>query len=83
MRTVSADSREITLTPEGEEHWLRLKQHLEWSESFSLGFIFSSHPEVIQIFKKRLAAIYRARVTKLNTSLPSLAKELTKTLLPL
>ena len=83
MKTASADSRKARLTPEGEAHWLRLKQHLEWSETFSLGFIFSSHPEVVEIFKERLAAIYRARVTKLNTSLPSLPEELTTTLLPL
>lgn len=83
METASANSRGAGLTPEGEAQWLRLKQHLEWSEGFSLGFIFSSHPEVIQIFKARLAAIYRARVTKLNTSIPSLPEELTETLLPL
>ena len=56
---------ETFLTLEGEEAWLRLKQHLEWSDHFALGFIFTDHPRVIHIFRERLAKIYKARVTHL------------------
>ncbi len=58
---------EARLTPEGEAAWLRLKHHLEWSESFALGFIFSGHGRLIELFRERVAAIYRARVTRLQT----------------
>jgi tetratricopeptide (TPR) repeat protein len=50
----------------GEAEWHRLKTHLEWSEGFLLGFIFSAHPQVVEEFRARLASIYRARVTGLQ-----------------
>ena len=59
---------ETFLNLEGEEAWLRLKQHLEWSDHFALGFIFTDHPTVIHLFRERLAKIYKARVTRLISS---------------
>jgi DNA-binding XRE family transcriptional regulator len=70
------------LDPEGEQAWLRLKQHLEWCDQFALGFIFTSHFNVIRIFRKRLADIYRARVTRLKTPVPEDPADLLEKLLP-
>ncbi|MDM8546378.1 tetratricopeptide repeat protein, partial [Candidatus Venteria ishoeyi] len=50
----------------GEAEWQRLKTHLAWSEGFLLGFIFSAHPQVLEIFRERLSQIYRARITRLQ-----------------
>lgn len=54
------------LTVEGESEWLRLKGHVELSDHFALAFIFSAHPQVVELFRKRLSDIYRARVTGLQ-----------------
>jgi len=70
------------LTPGGEECWLRLKQHLEWSDHFALGFIFTDHPGVISIFRQRLAGIYRARISQLVIPIPDSPAELINGLLP-
>ena len=70
------------LTPEGEVAWLRMKQHLEWCDSFALVFLFSNQPAVTNILRERLAAIYRARVTRLEVPLPPSPKELLEGLLP-
>lgn len=71
-----------TLNQEGEQAWLRLKQHLEWSDQFGLGFIFSAHPDVINIFRQRLAKIYRARVTQLHIPIPEEPAQLFNKFLP-
>jgi tetratricopeptide (TPR) repeat protein len=70
------------LTHEGEESWLRLKLHLEMSDHFALAFIFTAHSGVIRIFRERLADIYRARVTRLNTPVPANPSSLLNELLP-
>jgi len=70
------------LTAEGEDAWLRIKQHMEWCDSFALVFIFSDQPEVTTALRDRLAAIYRARVTALELPLPETADELLERLLP-
>ena len=58
------------LTSDGEDVWLRLKRHVEWCDNFALIFIFSAHPQVIRVFRERLADIYRARVTRLHIPIP-------------
>jgi hypothetical protein len=58
------------LAPEGEQAWLRLKKHIEWADGFLVGFIFSDHFQVVNIFRERLADIFRARVTHLQFFLP-------------
>ncbi len=56
------------MNPDGEDAWLRLKQHLKWCDHFALGFIFTNHSKVVHIFRERLAGIYRARVTRLKNA---------------
>jgi hypothetical protein len=73
---------EPSLSPQGEEAWFRLKQHLEWCNHFALGFIFTDHPNVVNIFRERLASIYKARVTKLITQIPETPQNLVDQLLP-
>gem|GEM_PF-1296571 len=51
---------ETSLNPEGEAAWLRVKQHLEWFDGFSLVFLFNDRPGVIDLLRERLAAVYRA-----------------------
>ena len=76
------DSADYPLTPEGEQEWMRLKQHLLWCDHFALGFIFSAHPGVISIFRERLADIYRARITRLHIPVPTEPAKLLEKLLP-
>ena len=66
------------LNSNGEAAWLRLKQHLEWCDHFALGLIFTDHADVIRIFRQRLAQIYRARVTRLQSQEPAHPKDLTE-----
>lgn len=73
---------EPSLTAEGEAAWLRFKQHLDWNEGFALVFLFAAHPEVTEIFRKRLADIHRARVTGLSTPMPTQPQGLLDELLP-
>ncbi|MGB5684901.1 MAG: tetratricopeptide repeat protein [Candidatus Electrothrix sp.] len=75
-------SQPASLSLEGEQAWLRLKQHLEWSEYFALGFIFTRHPLVVAVFRQRLADIHRARVTRLHIELPTTPEDLIQVLLP-
>ena len=70
------------LTKDGEDAWLRLKHHLEWCDYFALFFIFSAHPQVIHVFRERLADIYRARVTRLRRRIPEEPEQLLTRTLP-
>ncbi|MCF6354736.1 MAG: hypothetical protein L3J26_06470 [Candidatus Polarisedimenticolaceae bacterium] len=72
----------LSLTPAGEDAWMRFKQHLEWSDRFALVFLFSEQNQATEIFRERLAAIYRARVTGLELERPKCPEELANTLLP-
>ena len=72
----------MSLNAEGEAEWLRLKQHLEWSDDFALGFIFTRHPQVVALFRRRLSDIYRTRVTQLHIPIPESPAELINKLLP-
>ena len=56
----------IQLTPEGEQQWQRLLNHLRWSDDFSLILIFSHHAQIIELFRVRLEQFYRLRVSGLN-----------------
>ena len=60
----------------GEAAWLRLKNHLEWCESFAIVFVFSNKSAVNEIFRSRLSAIYRARITGLELRRPKSAADL-------
>ncbi|MEA1935016.1 MAG: hypothetical protein U9N60_11435 [Thermodesulfobacteriota bacterium] len=70
------------MNPDGEDAWLRLKQHLKWCDHFALGFIFTDHSKVVHVFRERLAGIYRARVTRLKTPVPNRPSDLFNKLLP-
>ncbi|WP_374565845.1 hypothetical protein, partial [Nitrosomonas sp.] len=56
----------IQLTPEGEQQWQRLLNHLRWSDDFSLILIFSQHAPIVELFRLRLEQFYRLRVSGLN-----------------
>lgn len=71
------------LTPEGEDAWLRMKQHLELCDGFALVFLFTAHAQVIELLRERLAKIYHARVTGLKTPAFSSPTDLCARLLPL
>ena len=70
------------LDREGEDAWLRFKQHLEWCDEFALAFLFSDQPAAIGVLRERLAAIYRARVTGLEVPVPETPDDLLEGLLP-
>ena len=71
----------ISLTPQGEQVWLRIKKHIEWTDGFCIGFIFSEHPPVVTIYRERLIDIFRLRVTRLQFILPENPEELTEYIL--
>ena len=71
------------LTQEGEAQWLRLLQHLRWTDHFNLIFIFSRHPGVIALFKKRLEDAYRLRVSGLVSLSLQAPSDLLDSVLPL
>ncbi len=70
------------LNRSGEAVWRRFKQHLELSEHFALVFIFNADPRVTEIFRERLADIYRARVTRMRSFECADPAELANALLP-
>ncbi len=70
------------LNSEGEEAWLRFKSHLELCEHFALAFVFSEDTVATNIFRERLADMYRARVTRLKTPEFEKPSDLADKLLP-
>ena len=70
------------LNSAGEDAWLRFKQHLEWCDGFALVFFFSDRPQVSDLFRERLAAIHRARITGLSLQRPQSPTDLVERLLP-
>ena len=67
------------LVPEGEAAWLRVKQHLQWCDSFALVFVFSDQPAVADCLRERLADVYRARITRLEVPMPRSPRPCSKT----
>ena len=55
-----------SLTSAGEAIWSRFQRSLKWQEGFALIFLFSDYPQVTELFRQRLADIYRARVRGLR-----------------
>lgn len=49
-----------------ERQWSKFQRYLEWSEGFSLGFLFSSNRLVIDEFRRRLESLYREPVPALQ-----------------
>lgn len=70
------------LNADGEAAWLRFKQHLEWCDGFALIFVFSNRPKVSAIFRERLSAIHRARITGLMLETPQTPGDLLDRILP-
>ncbi len=70
------------LNKQGEDEWLRVKQYLEWSDHFALGFIFTDNPGIVKIFRERFADIYRARITRMEIPSPEKPSLLFDGLLP-
>jgi len=71
-----------TLNAKGEAAWRRFKQHMEWCDSFGLVFLFSDQPLLTRVFRDRLAAIHRSRVTHLEIPHPDSPDALLSQLLP-
>ena len=76
------DSESVQQTPEGEQQWLRLLNHLRWSDAFSLILIFSRHAQVVQLFRARLEQFYRLRISGLNSIPLETASQLLTVALP-
>ena len=76
------DSESAQQTPEGEQQWLRLLNHLRWSDAFSLILIFSRHAQVVQLFRARLEQFYRLRISGLNSIPLETANQLLTVALP-
>lgn len=70
------------LTPEGEQQWLRLLNHVQWSEAFSLILIFSQNAKIVALFRQRLEQVYRLRVSRLSTIRFEVAEQLLTVALP-
>ena len=66
MNEFTRENRLSILTIEGEDTWQRLKTHVEWCDHFALGFVFTAHPQVVHLFRERLADISKSRVTRLR-----------------
>lgn len=71
------------LTIDGEECWQELRRHLEWAEGFSLIILFVDNTRLIDLFRERLADIYRTRVSCLQCIAPNSATELAEQILNL
>ncbi len=72
-----------SLNSEGEATWSRFQRALSWREGFAIVFLFTDFPTVADIFRQRLADIYRARVRglRLLQETPATPDELLNTLL--
>ncbi len=55
-----------SLLPQGEAEWARVQGHLEMMAEFALIFVFSGNSGVLAVFQERIAAFYRAHVTRLS-----------------
>ncbi|ALQ50317.1 tetratricopeptide repeat protein [Nitrosomonas ureae] len=78
----SEDYESVQQTPEGEQQWQRLLNHLRWSDAFSLILIFSRHAQVVQLFRARLEQFYRLRISGLNSVPLETADQLLTVALP-
>ena len=65
------DPSSIDLGPQAEDAWLRLRHHLDWSQSFALGFLFVATSRLADAFRWRLERAYRGRVSALQTLKPA------------
>ncbi|MEA3412272.1 MAG: tetratricopeptide repeat protein, partial [Pseudomonadota bacterium] len=73
----------LTVNEQGETEWLRLLQHLRWSDHFSLVFIFSNQPQLTDLFRRRIADVYKLRISRLRTERPAQPRDLLQSTLPL
>ena len=65
------DPQSIDLGPLAEGAWLQLLRHLNWSQSFALGFLFVANPRLADALRWRLERAYQGRVSKLETLQPA------------
>ena len=59
------------LSPQAEKAWSELRQHVDWSTEFALIFLFSSSTNVVDIFRVRLANLFKSKVSTLQIITPS------------
>jgi tetratricopeptide (TPR) repeat protein len=69
------------LSSAGEQAWTEFRYHVEWSDGFSLIFLFSSHPLLASLFHQRLQAICATRVSVLQPIAPQRAEQLAEEVL--
>ena len=71
------------LDADGEAAWTRFQRGLSWNEGFALVLLFCDYARVAELFRQRLADIYRARVRglRLLQQAPASPAQLTDTLL--
>ncbi|MEO5333810.1 MAG: hypothetical protein H7839_17495 [Magnetococcus sp. YQC-5] len=58
----------IHLTPEAEVKIQDFFQHVEWSQGFSLYFVFTSYPALLELFRERLEKYLKNRTRPLRRS---------------
>ena len=51
---------EVSLGPQAEAEWLRLRRQIDLSEGFWLGFLFCHSPLAGHVFAERLQAVFRS-----------------------
>jgi tetratricopeptide (TPR) repeat protein len=66
----SVELESLWLNDEAEAAWLRLRQHLDWSQGFALGFLFMASA-LAGVFRERLARVYQGRVSALQVVQPA------------
>jgi tetratricopeptide (TPR) repeat protein len=59
-----------TLTPPFEAAWRKFRLAIEWSDGFSLIFIFSSDIQLVTAFRERLRSVQRLRTAPLDVFRP-------------
>ena len=64
------------LHSENEEKWRSLRRQIELADSFWLGFIFSSSPHTVAVFRRRFEQILNFRVQRMRVIRPETPNEL-------
>ena len=61
---------------QAEEEWRRLRRHLDFSDGFWLGFLFTGSPRVAEVFFSRTEGVLRQRALRAHRLTPASPEEL-------